>query len=134
MLAQFVLWQLPSGAVTDDESRRQIRRGYWLRRARERAGLTLAAAAEAAGLSTGSGSTVSRWEKGERPIQVIHLERLARAYRVPVSWLMRPEPTDEERLDEAIAAASDAERADWGGEGDRGPGGGAAPSGAPRRH
>lgn len=111
-----MLWRLPSGAVTDNEGIRQLRRGYWLRRARERAGLTLAAAAEAAGLSPGSGSTVTRWEKGERPIQVIALERLAHAYGVPIDFLMRPEPTDDERLDEAIQSASDAERADWEGE------------------
>lgn len=113
MPGQIVLWRLPSGAVSDDESLVQRRRGYWLRLARERAGFTLSAAAEAAGLSAGSGSTVTRWEQGERPIKVIHLERLARAYRVPVSSLMRPERTDDERLDEAIAAASDAEREDW---------------------
>ena len=128
-----MLWRLPSGAVTDDEGTRQRRRGYWLRRARERAGFTLAAAAEIAGLSPGSGSTVTRWEKGERPIQVIHLERLAHAYGVPIAFLMRPEPTDDERLDEAIQSASDAERADWDAEQGRDLGAGVAHAAALRR-
>lgn len=112
MSAQVLLWRLPSGAVTDDEALQQKRRGYWLRRARLKAGFTLAAASEAAGLSAGSGSTVSRWEEGTREIKVIHLERLARAYDVPLDWLMRPEKTDDERLDEAIRSAAAAERAD----------------------
>lgn len=113
MSAQILLWRLASGVVTDDEAQQQMRRGYWLRRARDRAGLTLAAAAEAAGLSPGSGSTVTHWEQGDRPIKVIHLERLARAYGVPLAVFMQPELTDDERLDQAIQSASDAERADW---------------------
>jgi transcriptional regulator with XRE-family HTH domain len=119
--------------VTDDEARQQTRRGYWLRRARDRAGLTLSAAAEAAGLSAGSGSTVTHWEKGERPIKVIHLERLARAYGVPVAFFMRPERTDDERLDEAIQSASAAERADWAVGEDQGRGADDAPGISPGR-
>jgi len=119
--AQVLLWRLPSGAVTDEETLQQKRRGYWLRRARLKAGLTLAAASEAAGLSAGSGSTVSRWEEGTREIKVIHLERLARAYDVTLDWLMRPEKTDDERLDEAIRSAAAAERADSAEAGDRDP-------------
>lgn len=113
MSAQILLWRLASGPMTEDEALQQRRRGYWLKQARLRADLTLSAAAELAGLNAGSGSTVSRWEAGDRPIKVIHLERLARGYGVPLDWLMRPEKTDEERLSEAIDAASDAERADW---------------------
>ncbi len=119
--------------MNDDESLQQRRRGYWLRRARDRAGFTLAAAAEAAGLSAGSGSTVNRWEVGERPIKVIHLERLARAYQVPLSFLMRPEPTDDERLDEAIQSASAAERADWAAAGDPARAAGGERADEPRR-
>lgn len=113
MPAQVLLWRLASGAVTDDEALQQRRRGYWLKRARARADFTLSAAAQAAGLSAGSGSTVTLWEQGKRPIKVIQLERLAHAYGVPVGFLMRPEMTDDERLDAAIQSASDAERADW---------------------
>jgi transcriptional regulator with XRE-family HTH domain len=119
--AQVLLWRLPSGAVTEDESTVQRRRGYWLRRARIHKGESLKWAAVKAGLKPGSGSTVSLWESGQRPIKVIQLERLARAYGVPVVFLMRPEKTDEERLSEAIQSASDAERADWESEEESGP-------------
>jgi len=107
--------------MTDDEATAARRRGYWLRLARERADLTLAAAAEAAGLRSGSGSTVSLWEGGQRAIKVTHLIRLARRYRVPVSVFMTPEMTDEERLDEAIRSASAAERVDWDAEAEDSP-------------
>ena len=133
MSAQILLWRLPSGPVTDDEALQQKRRGYWLRRAREAAGFTLATAAELAGLSAGSGSTVTHWEKGDRPIKVIHLERLARAYGVPISFFMRPEITDDERLDVAIQSASDAERADWGTGEDQGQGAVVGPGAVPGR-
>lgn len=99
-----------------------------------RAGLTLAAAAHAAGLSAGSGSTVSRWEDGSRPIKVMHLERLARAYGVPIDFLMHPDMTDDERLEAAAADAAVLEREDWEAErAARQPGGGGPAGGRHRR-
>jgi transcriptional regulator with XRE-family HTH domain len=95
--------------MTDDESLQQTRRGYWLKRARARATLTLSAAAHAAGLSKTSGSTVSHWEDGSRPIKVMHLERLASAYGVPVEFFLRPPVTDDERLDLAAGGVADLE-------------------------
>jgi transcriptional regulator with XRE-family HTH domain len=119
--------------MTDDESLQQRRRGYWLARARNRKGLTLSAAAHAAGLSESSGSTVSRWEAGSRPIKVVHLERLAEAYGVRVEFFMRPQVTDDERLDLAAADAATLERQDWEAGQPPGPTDAAGPTGAPGR-
>lgn len=113
MLEQPFLWRLPSAAMTQEEDREAVRRGYWLRRARQKAGVTLADAAVTAGLKDTSGSTVSLWESGQRSIKVVQLTRLARRYGVPVSMFTDPPITDDERLDEAIADASRLEREDW---------------------
>lgn len=119
--------------MTDDEDLQQVRRGYWLKLAREQSGFTLAAAAKAAGLADSSGSTVSLWEAGQRSIKVIQMERLARAYGVPSTLFLTPGKTDEERLREAIDAASAFEQEDSDREGDRGPGDGDEPGASPRR-
>lgn len=78
-----------------------------------------------AGLSAGSGSTISLWERGQRPIKHIHLYRLARHYGVPLSFFTHPAKTDDERLDEALADAARLEREDW----ESGPGAGRADAG-----
>jgi len=96
--------------MTDDEDLDAIRRGYWLRRARGK--ITLADAAVSAGLSASSGSTVSLWESGQRPIKVVQLKRLAKRYGVPVTLFTNPERTDDERLADAIAEAAALERED----------------------
>jgi len=119
--------------MTDNESLQQIRRGYWLRQARDRKRITLAGAAHAAGLADTSGSTVSHWEDGSRPIKVVHLERLAAAYGVPVEFFMHPMATDDERLDLAIAVASGLEREDWEAEQAQGRADAAARDAEPRR-
>jgi transcriptional regulator with XRE-family HTH domain len=68
--------------MTEDEDRDATRRGYWLRRARLRAGVTLSDAAITAGLAAGSGSTVSLWERGHRGMKVHQMKRLALRYSV----------------------------------------------------
>lgn len=113
MLEQPFLWRLPSAAMTQEEDREAVRRGYWLRRARQKAGVTLSDAAITAGLSATSGSTVSLWESGQRAIKVVQLTRLARRYGVPVSLFTDPAMTDDERLELAIADAARLEREDW---------------------
>lgn len=75
--------------------------------------MTLSDAAITAGLKPTSGSTVSLWESGQRPIKVIQLTRLAKRYGVPVSMFTDPPITDDERLDAAIADAAALEREDW---------------------
>jgi len=110
---QFLLWRLPSAAMTAEEDRAALRLGYWLKRVREARRETLASAAVAAGLAAGSGSTVSRWEHGKQPIKVQHLRRLARFYGVPDSLFINPPMTDDERLAAALADAAALERADW---------------------
>jgi transcriptional regulator with XRE-family HTH domain len=105
--------------MTDQEDLDAIRRGYWLRRARDNAGITLSDAAITAGLSEGSGSTVSLWERGLRPMKVHQMKRLAIRYGVPVSLFTDPPMTDDERLVEAIADARLLERAEWEREGAR---------------
>ena len=108
------LWRLGSVAVANDEDVHARRLGYWLRRVRERRGESLKSAAVAAGLAASSGSTVSMWEYGRRPISVRQLRRLAQFYEVPESLFMNPPATDEERLDAALADAAALERGDWG--------------------
>ena len=133
LLEQSFLWRLPSAAMTDFEDLEARRRGYWLRRARDNVGVTLADAAVTAGLAAGSGSTVSLWERGQRPIKVIQLTRLARRYGVPVTLFTNPPMTDDERLALAIVDAQALERADWeSGEATRQQGDD-APGGSPRR-
>jgi transcriptional regulator with XRE-family HTH domain len=92
--------------MTDEEDEEAIRRGYWLRRARDNANVTLSDAAQTAGLAAGSGSTVSLWERGLRPIKVHQMKRLALRYGVPVSLFTDPPMTDDERLRSAIAEAT----------------------------
>lgn len=92
--------------MTDEEDAEAIRRGYWLRRARVLAGVTLSDAAQTAGLKAGSGSTVSLWERGQRPIKVFQMKRLALRYAVPVTLFTDPPMTDDERLAAAVAEAA----------------------------
>jgi transcriptional regulator with XRE-family HTH domain len=60
---------------------------------------TLADVATAAGLSEGSGSTISRWENNQavNPPKLPQLRRLAAFYGVPLSLFTEPPETDEER-------------------------------------
>lgn len=125
------MW-LPSVAVTTaDEQLHAQRLGYWMRRVRERKGITLASAAVAAGLAASSGSTVSLWERGQREITVTQLRRLAVFYGVPESFFTRPPMTDEERLTLALADAAALEREDWDREQDPDRAVGGAPGGVP---
>lgn len=98
--------------MDDERDLRAVRRGYWMRLARERAGMTLAAAAHAAGLGPRSGSTISRWESGERSPKVDQVERLADAYGVSVDLFTHPQPTDEERLEQLALGGTVAALAD----------------------
>ena len=77
MFTQPMLWRLGSAAMTDSEDLEARRRGYWLRRARDNASVTLADAAITAGLAPSSGSTVSLWERGTRPIKVHQMKAAA---------------------------------------------------------
>jgi len=106
LLDQFVLWRLPSAAMTDAEDVDAVRRGYWLRRARLNAGVTLSDAAQTAGLGPKSGSTVSLWERGQRGIKVHQMKRLALRYGVSANLFTDPQETDDERLRAAIAEAT----------------------------
>lgn len=120
MLTQEQLWWLASVTVTPEEELHARRLGYWLRRVRERRGESLKSAAIAAGLKASSGSTVSMWEHGKRPIKVSVLRRLARFYDVPDALFIDPPMTDEERLEVALADAVALEQEDWGSEPDLG--------------
>ena len=133
MLGQFVLWRLPSAAMTSDEDQEAIRRGYWLRRAREQAGVTQGDAAATAGLASRSASTVSLWERGLRPIKVHQMKRLALRYGVASSLFTDPPTTDNERLAEAVAEAARLALRDSAAEGARGQRDGDGPSGSRHR-
>lgn len=114
--------RLAWGVMTEDELQAERRRrGYWLRLARSHAGptgrgLNQSVVAKAIGLSENSGSAISDMERGNRDPSATELTRLARLYRVPISWFSEPRPTDEEDLIEAMqlaAAALEAEAEDW---------------------
>lgn len=113
MLGQALLWRLPSAAMTAEEDLHAVRLGYWLRRVRVQRGETLKSAAVAVGLAATSGSTVSFWERGLRPITVQQLRRLAHFYGVPDTLFTDPPMTDDERLALALADAATLERQDW---------------------
>jgi transcriptional regulator with XRE-family HTH domain len=119
--------------MTTEEDQHAQRLGYWLRRVREQRGITLGSAAMAVGLKPTSGSTVSLWERGQRPLKVQQLRRLAHYYGVPESFFMHPPKTDDERLAEALADAATLERRDWDSEGGGGPGDEGGPFSEPHR-
>jgi transcriptional regulator with XRE-family HTH domain len=82
------------------------RRGWWIRVARERRGITLAALAEAMGYTEGQG-TVSLWERGLRPVPSGKFPAIARELGLAPRFLVNPPATDEERLDEPDDGADD---------------------------
>jgi transcriptional regulator with XRE-family HTH domain len=120
-----------------DDATYNRRLGFWLRSARERAGLTQETAATELGLAAASKSTVSDWEAGLRPPSLLQLRRLAELYIVPVEVFTSPRRTPTELLDALPRVAERAgslERDDWE-EAERGarPPGGDEPSGERQR-
>lgn len=91
-----------------------MRRGYWLRLARRRAGLTLKEVAIALEYSLRSQTTIKLWEDGKRDPSDIQLTKLAGIYGVPVDVFYDPDETDDERLDrrvrESLTAANRRQR------------------------
>jgi transcriptional regulator with XRE-family HTH domain len=117
---------------TEDEIRvLEKRRAWWLRVARR--GMNQTGVAKALGLSEKSGSTIGDWERGVSQPSLRQLAQLAAIYGVPLETLVNPPMTDEERLDEIVRLAGDAERAGWGEEAAQGQGDGDAPAAARRR-
>lgn len=110
-----------------------VRRGYWLRLARERANLDQNSAAHAIGLSKRSGTSVLAWEKGRRSPTADQLHQLARLYGVPVATFTAPQPTDEEWLQALASAAIAAEQQDSDGAPEDGPDVADGPGGRLRR-
>jgi transcriptional regulator with XRE-family HTH domain len=100
-------------ATKEEIEAERRRRGYWIKRARERRDLTLDALAELLGYAANSGSTISLWEAGVRPVPSDKFSRLVDLLELPLGWLVKPPLTDEERLDLAIQRASELEREDW---------------------
>lgn len=94
---------LGSAQMADDDLYR-VRRGYWLRVARERMQRddgrpwTLEDLARAMGYSVKSTSTFSRWESGERDPSDVQLRHVAEILGVPVDVFTDPDETAEERL------------------------------------
>ncbi len=130
------LWESPRLrllAMTDDEERDRVRRGFWLQAARERRGWTQSDVAVRIGYSVRSASTVKMWEKGERDVPAAILAKLARLYGVPAAVLLNPEPTATERLDELAIDAGALEREDWQAEQGDGPDDAGGHGDAPRR-
>ena len=107
------------------------RRAWWLRVARR--GMNQTGVAKALGLSEKSGSTIGDWERGVSQPSLRQLAQLAVIYGVPLETLISPPMTDEERLDEIVRLAGDAERAGWDAEGAQAPANGDAPAAVRRR-
>lgn len=91
--------------ATQDEERQRSRRGYWLRLARRRAGLTLKQVAVDMGYSLRSQTTIKLWEDGKRDPSDIQLAKIAGVYGAPVELFYKPAETDEERFDRWIREA-----------------------------
>jgi transcriptional regulator with XRE-family HTH domain len=97
---------------TEDEIRLiERRRAWWLRVARR--GMNQTGVATALGLSGKSGSTIGDWERGVSQPSLRQLAQLAALYGVPMDLFVNPPKTDDERLDEIVGLAGDAERRDW---------------------
>ncbi len=117
-----------------DTALERRRRGFWLRIAREEAGLTQAAAAELVGYKGTSKSSINAWEDGRRPVPLDKLKALATLYEVPVDLFIDPQPTAHEHvagLKSLAIAAIEAAEEDEAGEPSRGAG--EPPGGEPRR-
>lgn len=99
-------------ASPEEQLQTRRRRGYWIKRARDRKGLTLGAVCELLGYSPKSISTISRWEDGQRPVPSDKMEPLARLLGLPPDYLVRPPLTDDERLDQAVRDAEALEQQD----------------------
>lgn len=89
------------------------RRGYWIRRGRERRGWGLDKLAAELGRPATYASTVSLWERGLRAVPGDLFDPLAVLLRLPPEFLVRPPLTDDDRLDRAMTAAAAQEREDW---------------------
>ena len=100
-------------ATPEELAAQRRRRGYWIRRARERKEMKLDTVAKALGYAEGSTSTISLWESGKRPVPSDKLESLAALLDLPARFLVKPPMTDSERLDAAVAEASALESEDW---------------------
>lgn len=81
------------------------RLGFWLRIAREAAGLSQPDAARRIGLSRSSAGSVSRLESGDREPTLAELQGLATLYEVPASFFLSPPETAHEVIARVKAGA-----------------------------
>jgi transcriptional regulator with XRE-family HTH domain len=95
---------------SEEMAQRRVRRGYWLRRARLKSGLSMQWVAEQLGQK--SASSVSLWERALRDPKTEQMVAMAHLYGLPDEFLVDPPLTDDERLDEAMNAAAALERED----------------------
>lgn len=101
-----------------DRNLSRLRRGRWIKVARERVGLTTDQLAARLGYrGQKAGGIISRWEKGERAVPSDKFAGLVEHIGIPPEWLSAPPMTDLERLEEWLDAAqrdvADLERQDW---------------------
>jgi transcriptional regulator with XRE-family HTH domain len=75
--------------------------------------MTLDTFGERVGYGPKSGSVVSRWESGDRPVPSDRFTRIAAAIDLPAEYLVNPPLTDLERLEELARAAIALEQLDW---------------------
>ena len=98
----FLLVTLVSVPMTGvEKDRENKRRGFWMRVARDVAGVKQDDAAHAIGLK--AGTSILAIEKGRRPVTATEMRILADLYGVPVSMFAEPTMTDEDRVSEERA-------------------------------
>lgn len=109
-----ILRIVPDMALPTPESRR---RGFWMRIARERKGISQDTAATGLGLKAKSKSTLSKWENGTQEPRMTMLAKMAVLYEVSVEFLAAPPLTAHElidqRLNAAVTAGARLEQSDW---------------------
>lgn len=79
--------------------RHKRRLGFWLRMARERAGISQQQVAHELGWSPTSASGITQYEKGSRVPPFERLHQFAGLYEVPISLFLDPPPTGTEQID-----------------------------------
>lgn len=89
------------GSMEEADQQQRVRQGFWLRMAREAAGLNQAGAAKAVGL--GSKSAISDYESGATQVPQDKLRRLASLYGWALAIFTEPDPTAAEQAQERMA-------------------------------
>lgn len=89
--------------IAADEGQQAVRTGFWLRMARERAGMSQTKAVQALGRGATSASSLIGYEGGQRIPALGRLQEMAAVYGVPLRLFTDPPPTAIEQIDFLVA-------------------------------